>query len=144
MKDIEKVILGIGSNEKIKFEVMIRKPSFLQRLKREKSRIYEVNRYTTLSQNEKITKILIDIPEVVSFESDSEVLLLNIEYMSKHTQKILKIISILTGEKDLKFLGQNLESQDFLNIVMTMFEMLDFKSFMSSIHLIRNKGSLKN
>lgn len=142
---MENKILGIALNEEITFEVTIDKISLLDKILKRKSRKYIIKRFTTLKQNIEITKLLIGIPDFdFDNKSDSELLQLNIDYIAKYSDIILKIVALILKEKNIQFLRNNLSNKDLLNMLLDIFGMIDFQSFTSTIALLRNKASLKS
>ena len=143
-KEFEKKMLGIASDESIIFTILIENPTLIQKILRKKNRIYEVKKHTTLNQNIKIAKLLIDIPELkIKDLSESELLDKNIEYVAKYSETLIEVISILLKEKDKEFLKNNLSNSDIFAIILEMLGMVDFQAFTTTIVLTRNKTSLQ-
>jgi len=151
-KEIEKHLIGVALNEKIRFEIVFDKPTFFQRLLKKTSKVYEVAKYTTTSQNLKITEILLSVSEFKfdntadskqSFEESIKVVAEGLDNVYKHTDKLIDIISILFSEKNKTLLKNNLSNRDISDIILQFFGMIDLQSFAGTIALIRNKASLK-
>ena len=142
-KTVEKNILNSVKNSPQTVTIDILKPTIWERITRKEKRLFTVYPLV-LAQNIEITKILLDIPEIdTKGKDDVKLWFETITYVSEHTDKMVKIVSILLGAKP-KFILKNVTNQELFELVQMVFAFADFQSFMSTIVLTRAKTSLKN
>lgn len=106
------------SETPLRFEISIKKRSLIQKIRKEKSRVYEV-RHLVLSDLIKINSLLDKCRNI--FDVDGEYTVLKpIKFLSRHQKSIIEIISIFLQENDKQFLSKNLTEKDIINIILSI------------------------
>jgi hypothetical protein len=147
-KRVEQEILKSISNVATEFHIDILKPTFLEKIKREKIKTFKVKKIT-LSRVAAITEILksVDFLELDGLKED-ELSYKSMELATvENITKVIRIISIfLTGKeskKTIDFLMNNLEMKDTLEFAMNIIKLSGYQDFMLTTSLLKANLSMK-
>ena len=147
-KEIEKQILESLNTKATEFTFEILKPNFWQKLRKQTTKTFHVKK-VVFSQVAKMTKIMLDIPELnlENMKADEQFLESMKMASEENILKVMKVISIfLTGDIDNKtvnFLFNNLSTNESIEIMFNILAQSNYQAFTVTTLLTKARTSLQ-
>jgi len=147
-KEIEKQILESLNTKATEFTFEILKPNLWQKLRKQTTKTFHVKK-VVFSQVAKMTKIMLDIPELnlENMKADEQFLESMKMASEENILKVMKVISIfLTGDIDNKtvnFLFNNLSTNESIEIMFNILAQSNYQAFTVTTLLTKARTSLQ-